>query len=339
VVYEREDLVADLRACAQGQACVPDLDRVIRSCQADVRRRLEPTAVARDFCRRAVPRSFKCGDYRWDEEHCLDGHKMYTDAILRQLTDCVDRPCNNYARCMVAVVGDDPYWEDPDRIAEFLQRPVAEEPRPTVSLRGKVITETKVGIGGASVCLQGPLRAPCVRTAELGDFSIDVPAHAELAVALTATGFGNRLMPFTTSGKDATGVYVLLREEVLRSRYSELGPAYPDPAHGLIDATARAPSGSPTGIDGVTMAIEPKSGQGPLYFAPNSKPDRSRTATSTWSEALFAGMTPGEVTLTFGPPSVTCTPLHEGWPSAAPNSIRIPVAAGFETRVAMRCHW
>jgi hypothetical protein len=87
------------------------------------------------------------------------------------------------------------------------------------------------------------------------------------------------------------------------------------------------------------MAIEPKSGQGPLYFAPSSKPDPQRTSTSTWSEALFASVAPGEVTLTFGPAGVTCVPLYGGWPSAIPNSVRIPVAAGFETRLGMRCHW
>jgi hypothetical protein len=240
---------------------------------------------------------------------------------------------------MVAVVGDDPYWEDPDRSTEFFQNPIPEAPRSSVSLRGKVTTESQAGIVGATVCLQGTLRARCVRASDSGDFSLVVPAHAELAVAVTAPGFGNRLIPFTTTGKDATGAYMLLREEAVQARYSGLGGVYPNEAVGFVYATAEAPSGSATGIEGVTMTIEPKSGQGPLYFAPDSRPDPARTKTSTWSDALFIGVTPGEVTLTFGPAPVTCMPSYGGWPSATPNSVRIPVAAGFETRVGMGCHW
>ncbi len=339
VIYERADFVAAMTACAQGQACVPNLDRVIRGCQADVRRRLEPTVAAREFCRQRVPRSFKCGDYRWDENHCLEGHKTYSDAILRQLTDCLERPCSNYARCMLAVVGQDPYWEDEDRNAEFFQNPVPEAPRSSVSFHGKVTTESKVGIAAATVCLHGSLRAPCVRVSDSGDFSIEVAAHAELAMAVTAPGFGSRLVALTTTGKDSNGAYVLLREEVLRARYSALGAVFPNEAIGFIDGTARGPDDGLTGIEGVTMAIEPKLGQGPLYFASDSRPDPTRTTTSTWSEALFASVTPGEVTLTFGPAPVSCVPLYGGWPSPTPNSVRVPVAAGFESSVAMRCHW
>jgi hypothetical protein len=43
------------------------------------------------------------------------------------------------------------------------------------------------------------------------------------------------------------------------------------------------------------------------------------------------------VTLTMGPTSVQCVPNYGGWPSGN-NAVRVPIAAGFETRVSMRCH-
>jgi hypothetical protein len=130
----------------------------------------------------------------------------------------------------------------------------------------------------------------------------------------------------------------LLNEAVLRARYTAMSAPYPDDTTGYVFATAQAPVGSPTGLEGVTMAIVPTPGRGPLFFEPNSDPDRRRAATSTWSSGLFAGVKPGEVTLTFGPQSVICVPLYGGWPSATPNSVRLAVAVGFETRVSMACH-
>jgi hypothetical protein len=53
---------------------------------------------------------------------------------------------------------------------------------------------------------------------------------------------------------------------------------------------------------------------------------------------LLVNVAPGEAEITFGPESVTCVPSYGGWPSKRPNSVRIPVVAGFETRVTMQCH-
>jgi hypothetical protein len=334
-VYYREDLVASLRACAQGQSCGGDVDARIDACEADVRKRLEPSAESGNYCRRFVERSFKCGDYRWDEDHCLYGTKVYTDAILGQLTDCLDQPCRQYGECGVAVVGWDPIVADRDRMAEYHRTPVPKTRNDSVAVEGAVTREGQVPLAGATVCA-GPDR--CATTSDSGAYSLILPAHGELAISVSAAGFGKRLVALATVGQDVKPFDIVLQAKaVLEARATAAGATYPDDATGVIFATARAPNGASIGLEGVTMAIQPASGRGPLYFTATSDPDPGRTSTSTWSSGLFAAVKPGEVTLTFGPPFVTCVPLYGGWPSG-PNSVRVPVAAGFETRTVMRCH-
>jgi hypothetical protein len=338
IVYDRADYVTALRGCAQGQSCVANIDQSISACQSDSFRRLEPTSTARAFCKRRVERSFQCGDYRWDEDHCVNGHKAYTDAILGQLTDCLDRPCSNYARCMVAVVGRDVVWEDSDRIAEDLSTPVPQPSPVSVTVQGFVETEAAAPIAEATVCLND-LNGPCARTGPTGDFSLQIPAHSDAAITARASGFGQVVVAVSTRGKNWAAFKIVLRSDAtLQARYSGIGGLHSDAGTGYVYATAQAPDGSPTGLEGVTMDVTPKPGRGPLYFAPTSDPDPQRTATSTWSSALFADVPPGEITLTFGPAAVTCVPSYGGWPSSLPSSVRVPIAAGFETRVVMRCH-
>jgi hypothetical protein len=116
-----------------------------------------------------------------------------------------------------------------------------------------------------------------------------------------------------------------------------MSAAYPDESKGFVYATARVPGGVATGLEGVTMTISPSSGIGPSFFSSTGEVEPSRPETSTYGSGLFAAVTPGEATLTMGPQSVQCVPSYGGWPSG-PNSVRVPIAAGFETRVSMRCH-
>ena len=77
---------------------------------------------------------------------------------------------------------------------------------------------------------------------------------------------------------------------------------------------------------------------GTIYFAPEGSPDMTRTVNSTFSSGLLLGVAPGVVELTMGPADVTCVPGFGGWPSSRQGSVRVPLVAGFETRVSMKCH-
>jgi hypothetical protein len=337
VIYERADHVAALRACEQAQACQGDIRQSIRSCEADAFRRLEPSAADHEYCAHFVERAAKCGDSRWDEAHCLNGTKAYTDVILGQLSDCLDRPCRNFGRCLVAVVGEDEGYDDPDRVLQRINTPVPDAGSPSVAIAGSVAAEPSAPVAGAKVCLVD-LKGPCVVTASSGAFALPVPAHAEVAISVAASGFAQSLVGFATRGTSIRATIVLHPEAMARARYASLGAPYPSDTHGFLFVTAAPPAGSPSGLEGLTVDVTPRPGHGPLYFSPTSEVDPQRTATSTWSSAAFAEVQPGEVNVTFGPPSVTCVPSFGGWPSTLPNTIRAPIAPGFESRVVVQCH-
>jgi hypothetical protein len=90
-------------------------------------------------------------------------------------------------------------------------------------------------------------------------------------------------------------------------------------------------------VEGSTFALDPASGRGPVYFSNSGEVDPARTVASGRSSALFAGLTPGTAVLTVHAPQLTCVPYWGGWPSDVPSAIRVPIIAGFETRVTMVC--
>jgi hypothetical protein len=340
VVYDREDLIAKQRQCAEQQACVANVDQAITACTSDNFKRLEPTPTAQAFCKARVDMDHHCGDFASDYEHCIYGHKGYSDPILSQMSDCLSaHPCRTYGRCLVAIVGEDVGIEDKDRAAAFRSSEVPKAGPDTVKLHGRIQTEANQGIASANVCLRAKGSSPCVATDDAGAFTLMVPAHEEIAITASATGYGSRVGGLATVGRDidAWGL-ILATEPSLRARYAAAGGTYADAATGSIMATAKAPPGSTGGFDGAAMSIAPASGKGPVYFSPDGYPDSKLTATSTWSSGVFAGVAPGEVELHFGPDVVTCVPAWGGWPSKQPNAVRVPIVAGFETRVVMQCH-
>jgi hypothetical protein len=107
---------------------------------------------------------------------------------------------------------------------------------------------------------------------------------------------------------------------------------------GAIIATSHPVEGKEYGLDGVVMSIDPPASRGATYLGDNGVAQPLFPATSTSGGALFVEVTPGVVELTMGPAGVTCVPWYGGWPSSRPNSVRVPVVAGFESQVGMHCH-
>jgi hypothetical protein len=345
-VYQRKDFVTSLTECSLAQTCAPDLDRSILSCQWDVRKRLEPTALDGALCHGWIDKTSKCGDYRWDEAHCIEFTKVFSEPILRQLSECMDRPCKgfaNYGRCEIAVLGGDAFERDPvamdrDRQREFFSTPTPDAGPAQARLKGRIASEDNAPIAEATVCLRGFREGPCTRSSESGAFALQVPAHEEIALSAVAAGFGARLVGHLTRGDLVTVVNIpLVAEAASRNRYAAAKAPFPDDAAGSVWATVQGPDEK--GLEGATIDVEPKPERSTLYFASSSAPDPERKATSTWGHGLAVGVAPGEATVTVGPPSLTCVPVAGAWPSSHPNSVRVPIVAGLETRVVVRCHW
>jgi hypothetical protein len=340
-VYERQDWVGAVRACAQQQACVQDTDGAILRCQRDAWRRLAPSPAALRFCRTFVSRQDACNvsaSRRRDNDHCLQWHQMYSDAILDRLTDCEEQPCRVHGACFDAVVGEDPADDDPNVLRQRTQGRIPDAGSPTVTLHGRVRTESKDPIPGAAVCLRES-QQPCVTTDASGEFTIDLPAHQEIAIAITAQGFAARLFATNTVGQSIRDWNFQLPTATFEAaRYAKVGQSAPDPQSASLVATAQAPSGVGHDMTGVEISIDPRAKIGPVYLAEDGAPDSSLVATSTYGDAVFAGVAPGVVELTMGPADVVCVPSFGGWPTSRQGSVRVPVVAGFETVVWMRCH-
>ena len=67
---------------------------------------------------------------------------------------------------------------------------------------------------------------------------------------------------------------------------------------------------------------------------------RNATSTSDFGVTLSGDVSPGEVTVTFAPiapGALSCRLYFGGWPASQRNAVRVPIAAGFDTHVAMAC--
>jgi hypothetical protein len=343
-IYFREDWVEAVQACAQRQTCVPDTDRAIASCINDARRRVQPSAAAVRFCKTLISRQTTCSvrvSRYYDYDHCIEWHELYTDAILDKMTDCEEAPCRVHGACFDALVGEDSVDDDPNVITQRTQGRILDAGSPDVTMEGHVRTESKAPVEGAKVCLHGSQGTPdvCVAADGSGAFSLVVPAHGESIVTVSAEGFAPRLYAITTIGKSLTNWSMTLETAAFAaSRYAKLALPGPDATSGAILATAQAPAGNAHGLEGVAISIDPPSKLGTIYFGPDGSPDMTRTVTSTFSSGLLPGVAPAVVELTMGPADVSCVPGFGGWPSRRPGSVRVPVVAGFETRVSMKCH-
>ena len=340
VIYDRKDYVDAIEACANQQTCGPDIQQRVQSCVRDVGARLEPTGAVRLFCANKVRKDDECHSRgSFDYDHCLLGYKVLSDAIASQLTDCLDDPCHRYRRCFLAVLGDDEVAMDRDRQEEFRTKPVPAAPS-ALTMSGKVVTlGTTTPVAAAKLCVHDRADMACATTDGEGAFSLQIPPDQEFALELTAPDYAPTIEAVTPKTKDTKNwTFGLRRLATVRPRYAVFGATYPDAATGFVVARALGPQGSATGIDGVEMAIEPKSGAGPFFFSPNSDPDPARHATSTFATGLFANVAPGIVEVSFDPAGLTCSPAFGGWASTKPNTVRVPVVAGFETDIGQRCN-
>jgi hypothetical protein len=333
-IYVRPDRVADIRGCAERQTCSGDVSASIRSCELDAWHRLQPTARAVEFCNALPPRSVSC---QWkpptDVDHCLDSYKGYIDPVLAQLEACLrDSPCRFIDSCFYSVLGEPGVDYSPERERIRESRPVPREGPPTVSLTGRVLTETGGFIEGASVCVQSATPR-CVQSDLRGAFTIQGPAHDELALTAGADGYGARLLPLATAGRGMRElVFSLPTSAASKARYETLSARAPDDSVGSLVMTVL------TGAlpIGVKVTLTPPSGGGPLEVS-SSETAGTRKPRAHSAGVTFAGVTPGPHVLTVDAPPLTCVPASGGWPADGPGAIRVPIAAGFETVVVVEC--
>ncbi|HEX4341228.1 MAG TPA: hypothetical protein VH062_35205 [Polyangiaceae bacterium] len=270
---------------------------------------------------------------------CLEGNKLYTDAILQQLDDCLgDASCRTYGRCLLGVVGPDEYW-DRDRDREWRERPPVSAPPTTIRLSGTVLVAGAIPSVGASLCVADRPDIACAATNAAGQFALVLPASKELAIMVNAPGSVPQLVPILSGTRDMRNwTFATQRVETLKERFAAIDAPDPDPGTTSVAVYAHTPDGK-GGFERLALTLAPATGTGPFYLESNSAPSRSRRFTSTSGATLFANVAPGIVQVNIAPSGVSCVPGGAGWAAPQVNQVRAPVRAGYETRVTLRCHW
>jgi hypothetical protein len=339
-IYERPDIIASERACLGRTACGPDLSsRISTACYRDVLAAAQPTALARSYCEHRSRKDFVCGVRDITVAKCLDGYKMYTDAILQQLDDCLgDASCRTYGRCLLGVVGPDQYWDE-DRSRQWMERPVMTPPPTTVQFSGTVLLEGELPIAGGAVCVNDRPDIACSTTDAAGRFALTLPASQELAITVKAPGSVPELVPIRTGTHDQhRWSFGTQRLETQAQRFAAIDAPDPGPTTTSVTVYAHPQEGK-GGFERIQLALTPASGTGPFYSESDGAPSRTRRFTSRRGSALFANVSPGVVELEVTPPGVTCVPGSAGWAAPRINQVRVPVRAGYETRVTLACHF
>jgi hypothetical protein len=184
----------------------------------------------------------------YDVPHCLGGVKRYSEAILQRLTDRRENAsCRSYGKCATDIVGGYELGMDDDRHAEFLARPVPKVSA-QVNVSGKVTEDLGAPVVGANVCIFEHNEIPCSRVSSTGDYTLRVPAAAEVTLVATAAGYGGLAVPLATSSRDTSLSLVLFKEALARARRAGFGLAYGDTTTGSVFVTVLIRQCKPTGL-------------------------------------------------------------------------------------------
>ena len=189
---------------------------------------------------------------------------------------------------------------------------------------------------GAEVCLLNQPQAACEITDSVGRFRFAVPPDTNLAVTVRAPGFGSSLVAFRSGRSDLTGFTItLLTDESEKTYYGAAGVDWPSTTRGFLFVFANDMMNLQ--LAGLTMSLSPSSGSGPFYDDANGAPDKTLQATSAIGTTHFGGVAPGDLEVSFGPSNLFCSAIVGAWPSEHPGMVRVPVVAGVETIVGVRC--
>jgi hypothetical protein len=214
-------------------------------------------------------------------------------------------------------------------------------PEATARFEGQVVTFNGPPLAGAQVCVDQP--SSCVTTDASGQFNLPVAAQKEVLVRVSQAGFLTEASLFTIgTGPTYSGVQIgLIPSTTANALIGALGG---DPAKlassGIVlgwafDAGAQ-PSAAP--LAGVKVNGPVQGAMGPFYLSPMVAPDPSLQATSAIGMALFLGVPPGPVELTFTPPQGgSCSTVLQGAKGSQPNQARTLASANALASIHIAC--
>ncbi len=188
-------------------------------------------------------------------------------------------------------------------------------------------------IPGARVCVDQHPEIPCATSAADGTFVLSgLPGGTDLALTLDKSGYTPTLQPIQTSNADMVATSPLGMTPTT-DPLPDAGFAIDLQGNGAVTFFALAFSGATaTPAVGVTAALSPAAGHGPLYTDGRGKIDLAATSLSGYG-GLYYDVPAGDYTLTFAAAAFNCSPISTpfaGWGyPLPPASVKFPVKAGY----------
>jgi len=191
-----------------------------------------------------------------------------------------------------------------------------------------------VGISGplledVEICQAGTNN--CAMTDEGGMATLELPADQEISYTLVREGYASYLeATIVPEGGTITTRY-LATEERIAEQYAQIDSPYPMEGTGTIFVEAVGAGAT----SGATFTLI--DGTGTAFYRDEAY-DFSTELTSTTSAGGggFSEVSPGVYQLELGEAASTCE-HGAGWPGDAPNTIRLPVREGYNSRGGWVC--
>ncbi|MEW5851534.1 MAG: hypothetical protein AB2A00_22280 [Myxococcota bacterium] len=206
-----------------------------------------------------------------------------------------------------------------------------------VTLSGSVSDALyKTRVSGVEVCVVEPAEQPCVRTNDVGEFSIpEVPKDARVLLRFIREGYYPNFAEYTTHQADEFLTYALASEDVGLFVANLAGVTHDD-ANGIVIFGARSGKGpEASNVTEVSVALDPEGGDGPFYATESGFDENATSTTSVGGGSIF-NVAPGTYRLRYTHPARTCEPYY-AWSAGEPGVIEVKVQAGFSTYVSQIC--
>ncbi|MEQ9322715.1 MAG: hypothetical protein RIF41_26350 [Polyangiaceae bacterium] len=204
-----------------------------------------------------------------------------------------------------------------------------------------VVTEEAIQstpVPGVEICLLD-VALPCVTTDAMGEGSIEVPADAAVWASLVLDGYVPVLVGAVTETEDLDLTAPMINDQ-LAITIASLAQTEFDPRQGHLALVSVRhpvpPSSSNPPQPGVTFALEPATGVGPVYAGPGNIPDTTLTETGEAGGAIWFNVDPGEPVLTATHPTEPCEDFL-AHPGTQPDTYDLRVQAGFLTLATVIC--
>jgi len=195
-------------------------------------------------------------------------------------------------------------------------------------------------VEGVAVCETDTIN--CTVTDATGYAELQVPVDQEISYTLEKDGYGSYLLAgFIPAGAEPPAFpFGLVTDERFAYLHGLVMSPYPMEGTGSILMVPYGPSHLYPFGPGVTLDLGHATGKA-YYYDEAGNWDPGLSASTAYGNAGFTEVSPGEVEVRFGGAAKNCVAgsdfVRGGWPGTIENSVRMPIKAGYMTKIYANC--